>query len=187
MENLGVQSRFSEVARQVPIVVAASLVIALCARICIPLPFTPVPLTLASFAVVAVGLLLGGKRGFAAATLYLANGAAGMPVFSPFGPGGIAQLLGPVGGYLTAYPLVAFVAGVLVTRLGRGLMAKLVAAAIAELVLFTFGISWLMIWTHVSVSQALDFGMYPFAFGEVIKMMGAAGIANKLSLDMSER
>src|SRR5271165_4396336 len=97
--------------RHVAIVVSASAVIAVCARLALPLPFTPVPLTLANFAVLLVGLTLGSKRGFAAAALYLAWGAMGLPVFSPAGPGGIAQLLGPTAGYLWSYPVVAFIAG----------------------------------------------------------------------------
>ena len=96
--------------RQVAIVVCASAVIAVCARLVLPLPFTPVPLTLANLGVLLVGLTLGSKRGFAAAALYLGWGAVGLPVFSPAGPGGIAQLLGPTAGYLWAYPVVAFVA-----------------------------------------------------------------------------
>src|SRR5215472_7835088 len=102
--------------RQIAIVVCASAVIAVCARLVLPLPFTPVPLTLANFGVLLVGLTLGSKRGFAAAALYLAWGAMGLPVFSPVGVGGIAQLFGPTGGYLLAYPVVAFVAGWIAER-----------------------------------------------------------------------
>src|SRR5260370_5435481 len=94
----------------VALVASASLFVALCARITVPLPFTPIPLTLQNFAVLLVGLTLGPRRGFAALALYLAEGAAGMPVFNPLGLGGIAQLLGPTGGFLLAYPLVAAVA-----------------------------------------------------------------------------
>jgi len=79
-------------ARQVAIVVSASLFVALCARVTLPLPFTPVPLTLQNFAVLLVGMTLGSKRGFAALALYLAEGLAGLPVFNPTGPGGLAQL-----------------------------------------------------------------------------------------------
>src|ERR1700751_5454789 len=97
--------------RQIALPVAASLFVALCARVTVPLPFTPVPLTLQNFGVLLVGLMLGSRRGFAALALYLAEGAAGLPVFSPTGPGGIAQLLGPTGGFLLAYPIVAALAG----------------------------------------------------------------------------
>jgi biotin transport system substrate-specific component len=182
MENVRVQSRALLVSRQAAVVIVASLVIAVCARISLPLPFTPVPLTLANFAVLAVGLVLGGKRGFAAATLYLTYGVAGMPVFSPAGPAGIAHLLGPSGGYLLSYPLVAFAAGFLGSRLGRGFAAKIAAAAAAEVVLFAFGIAWIATLTHVSLLQAVAFGLYPFVFAEVIKIMAAAGVAAKFRL-----
>src|ERR1700675_871971 len=104
-------ARASETARQVAVVVGASLFVALCARITVPLPFTPVPLTLQNFGVLLVGLALGPRRAFAALVLYLAEGLVGMPVFNPTGPGGIAQLLGPTGGFLLAYPFVAGIAG----------------------------------------------------------------------------
>ena len=105
-------ARSMEYAKQAAIVIAASLFVALCARVTVPLPFTPVPLTLQNFGVLTVALLLGSRRGFAALSLYLVEGAFGLPVFSPsvLG-GGIAQILGPTGGFLMAYPLVAFVAG----------------------------------------------------------------------------
>ena len=100
-----------EWAKQGAIVIAASLFVALCARVTVPLPFTPVPLTLQNFGVLAVGLLLGSRRGFAALSLYLVEGVCGLPVFSPAILGsGITHILGPTGGYLMAYPLVAFVA-----------------------------------------------------------------------------
>src|ERR1700691_579242 len=86
-------SRVIVAAGQVAMVVGASLFVALCARVTLPLPFTPVPLTLQNFGVLMVGLTLGGRRGFAALVLYLAEGCMGMPVFSPTGPGDIAQLL----------------------------------------------------------------------------------------------
>src|ERR1700721_182316 len=111
IEILGVQDRILEGASQIAIVVGASLFVALCARIVLPLPFTPVPLTLQNFGVLLVGLALGSRRGFAALALYLAEGLVGMPVFSPTGPGGLAQLLGPTGGFLIAYPFVAGIAG----------------------------------------------------------------------------
>src|SRR6266852_1062340 len=106
------QERVLGSARQVALVVGGSLLVALCARITIPIPGTPVPLTVQNFGVLLVGLLLGSRRGFAALALYLAEGAMGMPVFSPGGAGGIAQLFqGATSGFLLAYPLVAWVTG----------------------------------------------------------------------------
>src|SRR5437879_10953077 len=120
------------VARQVALVVGASLFVALCARVTIPLRFGPVPLTVQNFGVLVVGLLLGSRRGFAALALYLAEGAMGMPVFNPLGPGGIAQLLGPTGGFLLAYPLLAWVAGCVADRGRRSLARAAVGVFVAE-------------------------------------------------------
>src|ERR1700683_4572108 len=88
------QARVLDAGKQVALVVSASLFVALCARVTVPLPFTPVPLTLQNFGALLVGLTLGSRRGFAALALYLVEGASGMPVFNPAGPGGVAQLLG---------------------------------------------------------------------------------------------
>jgi biotin transport system substrate-specific component len=176
---LGQQTRSFEIAKQVAIVIAASLFVALCARVTVPLPFTPVPLTLQNFGVLAVGLLLGSRRGFAALALYLAEGAFGLPVFSPAILGsGVAHLLGPTGGFLVAYPLVAFVAGYLYKRSSGRFAWAVVSSMVAELVLFASGLSWLAVITH-SISLAIQYGLYWFIFAEVIKVLLAAGVATR--------
>ncbi|NUP54776.1 MAG: biotin transporter BioY, partial [Gemmatimonadaceae bacterium] len=96
--------------RALSIVVAAGA-LALSAQLALPMPGTPVPLTLQPFVVVLAGLLLGPADAAAAMVLYLAAGAAGLPVFAPMGAPGLARLLGPTGGYLLAYPVAAAVAG----------------------------------------------------------------------------
>ncbi len=173
--------RSSTIARNVALVIGASLLIAICARISLPLPFTPVPLTLANFGVLAVGLLLGSKRGFAAAALYLSYGIAGLPVFAIGGLGGFAQLLGPTGGYLISYPVVAFIAGYIAERGTRSFTRSLIAATIAEIVLFASGVAWLMAITHTPFLKAAGFGLYPFVFAEVMKVTASAGIASRFS------
>jgi biotin transport system substrate-specific component len=166
-----------EMARQVALVVGASLFVALCARITISLmPLTPVPLTVQNFGVLLVGLLLGSRRGFAALALYLAEGAAGLPVFSPAGPGGIAHLLGATGGFLLAYPLVAWVTGFIAERGRQSVVRAAFAGLVGELVLFGGGLTWLAILTH-SMAQAFRWGLQWFVFAEVIKVMLAAAIA----------
>ena len=170
--------RGSEYAKQAAIVIAASLFVALCARVTVPLlPITPVPLTLQNFGVLAVGLLLGSRRGFAALALYLVEGAFGLPVFSPAILGsGITHLLGPTGGFLMAYPLVAFVAGYIYEHTSRRFAWAALSAAAAEVVLFAGGLSWLAVLTH-SISLAIRYGLYWFVFAEVIKVMMAAAVA----------
>ena len=162
-------------AQQAALVVGASIFVALCARVTLPLPFTPVPLTMQNFGVLLVGLMLGRRRGFAALTLYLAEGLAGMPVFNPTGPGGLAQLLGPTGGYLISYPFVAALAGWIMERGPRTFFRAVAAGVLAETLLFASGISWLVVFTH-SFAKALRFGFYWFVFAEIIKVMLASGI-----------
>jgi biotin transport system substrate-specific component len=173
-----VEPRFLEWTRQAVVVLAASLLVAVCARVTVPLPFTPVPLTLQNFGVLIVALLLGSRRGFAALALYLVEGAFGLPVFNPAGPGGIAQILGPTGGFLMAYPVVAFVAGWIYEHTSRRLAWAALSGLAAEIVLFVGGLSWLAVLTH-SVSMAIKFGLYWFVFAEIIKILMAAGVASR--------
>jgi len=169
------RSRALDAALQVALIIGASFFVAFCARIAIPIPGTPVPLTVQNLGVLLVGLALGSRRGFAALALYLVEGASGLPVFSPFGKGGILQLVGPTGGYLIAYPFVAGLAGYLLER-GKATFARAAWAATAgELLLFACGLSWLYVLTH-SLARALSFGLYWFIFAEVIKVMLAAGV-----------
>jgi biotin transport system substrate-specific component len=164
--------------KQAAVVACASLFVALCAHVTVPLPFTPVPLTLQNFGVLVVALLLGSRRGFAALALYLVEGAFGLPVFNPAGPGGIAQLLGPTGGFLMAYPLVAFIAGWIYEHTSRRFGWAVLSGAAAEIALFLGGLSWLAVLTH-SVSTAIKFGLYWFVFAEIIKVLMAAGVARR--------
>lgn len=173
-----------ELGRNFALVVSASLLVAACARWgTFPLPFTPVPFSLQNFAVLLIGLTLGSRRGAMALVLYLAEGTAGLPVFAPTGPGGIAQLLGPTGGYLVAYPAVAFLAGWIFERL-RGSRAgaftvALVAGTAGEALLFASGIAWLKVAAHLSFPQAAGLAAYPFVACEALKVTIAAGLAAK--------
>jgi len=172
------QERAIGIAQQVALLVGASLFVALCARVTVPLPFTPVPLTVQNFGVLLVGLLLGSRRGFAALALYLVEGAAGLPVFSPstLGLHGVAQILGPTGGFLMAYPFVAFLAG-LIFECGKKTFARAaLAGLLAEILLFAGGLAWLYVFTH-SLAKAAYLGLYWFLAAEVMKVMFAAAIA----------
>lgn len=171
------QERTLEALKQVALIVGASLFVALCARITIPLlPLTPVPLTVQNFGVLLVGLLLGSRRGFAALVLYLVEGMAGLPVFNPIGVGGIAQLFGVTGGFLLAYPFVAFLAGYVFEQGKRTFARAAMAGFLAEVLLFAGGLGWLYGFTH-SLAKAAYLGLYWFIAGEVIKVMFAAAIA----------
>jgi biotin transport system substrate-specific component len=125
-----------------------------------------------------VGLLLGSRRGFAALALYLVEGAVGLPVFNPTGPGGIAQLLGPTGGFLMVYPFVAFLAGYIFERGTKSFLRAAVAGLLAEILLFAGGLTWLYAYTH-SLAKAAYLGLYWFVTAEIIKVMFAAAIATR--------
>ena len=174
------QPRTQAWVQQGAIVVLASLFVALCARVTLPLPGTPVPLTLQNFGVLVVGLTLGPRRGFAALLVYLMEGAMGMPVFNPAGPGGFLQLLGPTGGFLMAYPFVAALAGWVMERGQKTFVRAITAGVLAEIVLFTGGLSYLAILTG-SIAQAVRWGLYWFVFAEVIKIFLAAAVGVRAS------
>ena len=163
--------------RDASLVVAASLLMALCAHASLPMLFSPVPLTMQPFGVLLIGLLLGPRRAFAALALYLVEGAAGLPFFSPAGPGGIAQLIGPTGGFLLASPLAATACGALYSKFGKNTRGALIGAAAAEFTLFAFGMSWLMMLTRTDLSAALKLAVWPYLPGEVLKVAAAVAIA----------
>jgi biotin transport system substrate-specific component len=161
------------------IALSASLVIAIAAHISFPLPFTPVPLTLSDLAVVLVGLFLSPASAFAAVVLYLAEGASGLPVFNPGGLGGVAQLVGPTGGYLFAYPFAALATSVLVRVLARitpRFSAALIATTAGSAFIMLLGFSWLAVGKHISLPTAFVLAVAPFLPGQIVKILSAAGL-----------
>ncbi|HEY4010811.1 MAG TPA: biotin transporter BioY [Acidobacteriaceae bacterium] len=163
---------------------AATAVIALAAHVSFMLPFTPVPFTLQPLAVLAVGLAFGPVGGFLTLLAYLAEGACGLPVFSPAGVGGVAQLFfGPTSGYLLSYPLVAAIAGGF-TRVLERRIALFAAAAIgcaaAVVLLFSAGAGWFELFTHLPLRAVWIDTVAPFLPGESIKILAAAGIYSAL-------
>lgn len=161
------------------LVFCATLFVAACAHVSIPLPFTPVPLTLQNFAVLLVGLLLGPAAGFSAMVLYLAEGAMGLPVFNPAGAGGVLQLLGPTGGYLLSYPFVAAAAGWAYRSLPVKSLYRRAALAgtIATTLLFVSGSIWMAQLLHLGATAVWTMAVTPFIPGEIVKIAAAAGLA----------
>ena len=151
------------------------------AQVSIPLPFTPVPLTLQPMVVLLGGAVLGARLGMSAQALYLLLGIAGLPVFaaSPVLPQGALRLIGPTGGYLMSYPFAAFVAGSLAERgLDRRYLTSLFAMACGLVVIFTCGVMWLAFFARptAGLEAALRTGLYPFIPMDIFKLLIAAGI-----------
>jgi biotin transport system substrate-specific component len=159
------------------IVLAGSALVAVCAHVSIPLWFTQVPVTLQPFAVLVLGLLLGPRLAFATMVAYLVEGAAGLPVFTPLGPGGLLQLFGPTGGYLLSYPVVAPMVSSLWRRGNRSFSRGLLVAGAGSLVTLAMGAVWLGILTHAAPLLVLNHAVLPFLPGDALKVCAAAGIA----------
>ena len=161
------------VAANMLLVVGASLFIAIAAQVAIPLPFTPVPLTLQPLAVILVGVTLGSTRGAAAAALYLLEGFSGLPVFAQ-GHGGAAWLLGATAGYLYSYPFAAYVAGIISERgWGSSIVRAISGMLLALGVIYLGGWSWLAALTDART--AFTAGVAPFLVADIVKVaIGAA-------------
>ena len=161
------------------IVLAGSALVAVCAHLALPLYFTPVPLSLAPFAVLILGLLLSPRMAAAVFGAYLAEGALGLPVFapSPLVPGGLAHLFGPTGGYLLAYPLAAALISFLFRHSTRGFSAALISAAAGDLAILVCGGLWLAVLTHASVQSVLTLAVLPFLAGDTLKVAAAGALA----------
>lgn len=154
-------------------IIGASLLIAIAAQIAIPIPFSPVPLTMQPLAVLLVGVTLGSRRGAAAAALYLMEGASGLPFFAQ-GHGGAFWLTSATAGYLWSYPLAAFVAGWFSERGWGSTTLRAIAGMLAALaIIYAGGYSWLAILT--TPRAALSLGILPFVIADIVKVaLGAA-------------
>jgi biotin transport system substrate-specific component len=148
--------------------------LALASQVAIPVPGTPVPITLQPLVVVLAGLWLGPLAGAASMVLYLALGAMGMPVFAPMGAPGLARLVGPTGGYLLAWPLAAWLAG----RIGHGgaYVRRALGASAGILAIYVGGVAQLTVLTGSLTSAAL-MGLVPFVVLDVVKAHLAALLA----------
>lgn len=170
--------------RDILLVLAFGLLMGLFARISIPLPFTPVPITGQTFGVLLTGAVLGSRRGALAMLVYLAEGVVGLPVFA-FGLSGWAIITGPTGGYLVSYPLAAFAVGFLAERgWDRTFFTAAAAMLVGEVVIYLIAIPWLahtMVgpyagWACTGVRNSIGCGLIPFIPGDIAKLVLAAAV-----------
>jgi len=160
--------------RSALVVVGFSLLTALAAQVVVPLPFTPVPLTGQTFAVLLTGALLGPRLGALAMLAYLAEGAAGLPFFRG-GAGGVGHFSGATAGYLVAFPVAAYVTGHLAERgWDRRFVTAAAAMALGSVVILACGWAWLAV--GLGGAQAFRLGVAPFLPGDVVKIALAAAV-----------
>ena len=162
--------------RSTGIALAASALVAVCAHIAIPLYFTPVPLSMATFAVLLLGLLLSPRMAAAALGAYLIEGAMGLPVFAPSPLYGLAHFIGPTGGFLIAYPFAAALISFLWRRSKRSFTAALASAAAGTVVILLGGAFWLAALTHASAQVVFTTAVLPFLPGDALKIAAVAGL-----------
>ncbi len=157
-----------------PLVIGASCVIALAAQLAIRLPFTPVPITGQTLALLLLAAALGRVRAAAAALCYLAEGAAGLPVFAG-GSAGAHVLAGPTGGYLAGFVPAAWLVGALAERgFDRHPATTAIAMFLGNAVVLVCGAAWLAVF--VGPERAVMLGVVPFLIGDVVKAAFAAAL-----------
>lgn len=158
---------------RVTLVVGGSLLVALAAQVAVPLPFSPVPVTGQTYAVLVVGAALGARLGAVALVLYVLEGVVGLPVFAPGGAVGLARLTGPTGGYLVGFVVAAALVGAL-AQFGwdRSITTSILAMLGGEIVIYVFGLPWLA--AFVPIERVLVAGLLPFIPGDLVKLVLAA-------------
>lgn len=153
--------------RSVALAAGGSLLIGICAHVAFPLPFTPVPVTLQTFAVLLIAALFGSRLGTATLLLYIAEGIAGLPVFAP-GKGPFSD------GYLAGFVAAAAVVGLLAERRwDRNPFGMAAMMAIGSAIIYLFGAAWLSLFVG-GVSHAVTLGVLPFLPGDAAKAVLAA-------------
>jgi biotin transport system substrate-specific component len=160
----------------VGLVSLGTALITVSAQVSIPLPFTPVPITGQTFAVLLVGASLGTVRGGGSALLYMLIGIAGAPVYAD-GAHGWAQITGASGGYLVGFVLAGALTGHLAERRwDRRFSSALGAMLTGNVVIFLVGLPWLAIVLDTNLEKTLEYGLYPFIPGEIVKLYLAAAL-----------
>lgn len=166
--------RKSGVGVDAALILAGALFVALAAQIRIPLPFTPVPITGQTFAVLLVGTSLGTWRGGASILVYVLLGAAGLPFYAG-GKHGLQIVQGATGGYLVGFILAAAVTGALAERgWDRRFGSSIGAMLTGNLIVYLIGLPWLASVLETGLTKTLELGLYPFVPGDLFKLYLAA-------------
>ncbi|OPJ56028.1 biotin transporter BioY [Alkalithermobacter paradoxus] len=143
----------------------------------ISIPIQPVPITFQVLAVALAGAFLGRKHGFLSQVVYLLLGAIGAPVFAGF-KGGFNFLIGPTGGYLFAFPIAAYLIGMLSER--KGIINMFIGMLLGIISIYTLGMLQLKVVLNLSIQEAFAAGVAPFLVLDIIKMAFASFIANEV-------
>lgn len=143
--------------------------------ITLPVPISPVPISLITVAIYISVYVLGGKRGTISCLLYLLIGFIGLPVFSGF-TGGVGRLLGPTGGYMTGYVFMAVICGFFIDRWAAKRVLHIIGMVLGTIVCYLFGTIWLSMQMGISFYAAVGMGVLPFILGDMVKIVIAVTV-----------
>ena len=161
------------VARSVALVLGGAAFVGLTAQVVIPLPFSPIPLSLQTFSVLLVGAVLGSRRGVASMGLYLLAGVAGVPWFAAQQSGWAFASFG----YIVGFVLAAYLVGRLAERgADRTVLRTAGLMVLGNLAIYAVGVPGLMLFTGMGLGKALLLGVVPFLLGDALKIALAAGL-----------
>ena len=158
---------------QIALVLGGTVLLALSAQVRLPLPFTPVPATAQTFAVLFLGLSLGSRKAGASAGGYWLAGACGLPVFNGWS-GGWSAVTGPTGGYLIGFAAAAFVIGWFSERGWARGIEVLLPLVLGEVMIYAFGLPWLA--CFVGPRHVLQAGLFPFLAGDAVKLAAVMAV-----------
>jgi biotin transport system substrate-specific component len=194
------QSLKYTLAREIPLsrtscnfigVATFTILTALGAFVWIPLPFTPIPITLQTFFVLLGGAILGRRSGALSQLLYLGLGGLGLPIFAGVSGGGLSHLAGPTGGYLVGFVLAAYLVGRMAKKKKASLLSLMLIMGAGEAIILFLGTLWLACLLRIGIGQGLYLGLIPFLPGDIVKLAAAAsvcyGMQSKLITSSNKR
>lgn len=168
--EMTVNSRSGLSIRQMTITGLCTAVTCIIGPLSLPIPVSPVPISLTMFALYLAAYVLGTKLGTISCLLYLLLGAVGLPVFSGFS-GGLGKLTGPTGGYLVGFIFLAFICGFFIDRFPGKLWLHAVGMVCGITVCYIFGTAWLALQMDMTFTGALAIGVIPYLPGDAVKII----------------
>lgn len=171
--------------KEIALIGLMTAIICIAGPLSLPLPFSPVPISLTNLAIYFSVYLLGMKRGTISYCVYLLLGLVGLPVFSAF-TSGPAKLLGPTGGYLIGFIIMALIGGYCVDRWNGHPAAYLMGMLVGTAVMYVFGTVWLAYQGHMSFGAALAAGVLPFIAGDIAKIVISLLVGRQVRVRMKK-
>lgn len=166
-------------AGQMALIGLMTAVICVLGPLAIPIPFSPVPISFAAFAIYLTAYVLGARLAAVSCLLYLCLGGVGLPVLSGFS-GGLGKLAGPTGGYLLAYPVLAFCSGFAIDAYPVRRSVQGLGMLVGLFVCYGVGTLWLSLQLHIRLSAAFAVGVLPYLIGDACKIAAALYLGPKL-------